>query len=385
MRNKPRALVLASVASMIDQFNMDNIDILLHMGCEVDVIANFREPGTISRARASECRKKLQSKGVRVCNIEIPRSIRRVRDIVASYQMIGKICEHRNYDLIHCQSPIGGVIARLAARKTRENGCTVIYTAHGFHFYDGAPMLNWMLFYPIEKYCSKYTDVLVTINEEDYRIARNRFYAKSVARIPGVGVNTELYKPVSDPMSNAKKRREIHVPEDAVMILSVGELNDNKNQQLIIRTIGQMHDERIHYVIAGVGDGKEELERLASELHIDANVHLLGYRTDIPDLDNCADIFAFPSKREGLGMASLEALACGTPVVGMNIRGIREYVIPGKTGELFDDNPDSCQKAISDVIGKKNEMQRDCIETAQKFSLCRTKSIMEHIYKEALS
>lgn len=386
VKEKPRALIIASVASMIDQFNMDNINILLEQDYEVDVITNFKEPGNISADRAKNLRDSLLMKGVTVYHVQIPRSLSCVCDIFASYRIVKKLCDERQYDIVHCHSPIGGVIARFAARKIRFSGSKVIYTAHGFHFYDGAPKRNWMIFYPIEKFCSRLTDVLITINEEDYSRAKKKFYASRVIRIPGVGVDTNKFAPFMSTKEKRRKQEEIGIPENAYLILSVGELNDNKNQQLVLRSIAEIGDTRIHYVMAGVGRNRSKLEQLARELGIEANTHFLGYRTDIVELDNCADVFAFASIREGLGMASLEALSCGVPIVGMNTRGIKEYVIDGVTGYLFDNDVNSCKialkKALSLLETDSKKLRTNCRKTAMKFSISTTHKIMETIYLE---
>ncbi|QUO31262.1 sugar transferase [Faecalicatena sp. Marseille-Q4148] len=386
--DKPRALMLASVASMIDQFNMENIRILLRLGYEVDVIANFEKPGNISRKKSIELKKILQNSGIGVYNVEIPRSISCIKDILISYKKIQNICFEKKYDMIHCHSPIGGVLARLAAKKIRGDGCKVIYTAHGFHFYEGGSKKSWMVFYPIEKICSHFTDVLITINEEDYKIAERKFKAGKVVKIPGVGINTEKFKKFMGVNEIIEKRKEIGVSKDAIMILSVGELNTNKNHQLIIRAIAGLDNKKIHYVIVGVGSKRGELEKLAEELEVNNRVHFLGYRKDIVELNNCADLFAFPSIREGLGMASLEALSCEVPVVGMNTRGIKEYVIEGVTGYLFENDVNDCKRAIvlaikmlknKDLVGKK------CREISLKYSIDKTNGIMLEVYRKIIN
>lgn len=384
MKNNQRALILASVASMIDQFNRENIHILLELGYEVDVVTNFEEPGNISRKKNVELKDELKNMGVTFFHVEIPRSLSKINDIIMSYKKVKKICIERKYDLVHCHSPIGGVIARIAARSIRKEGCKVIYTAHGFHFYDGAPMKNWLLFYPIEKFCARFTDVLITINNEDYERAKENFSAHKVVKIPGVGVDTDKFMPIEDSVRNIQKRNEIGVPENAMMILSVGELNDNKNQQLVIRAISKLNEDRVHYVIVGVGKNRKMLESLSYDLGLEKRIHFLGYRTDIVEINNCADMFAFPSIREGLGMASLEALACGVPVIGMNTRGIKEYVLDGKTGYLFENNVESCKKAIVDglqMINKdRNIVSKKCRAIALDFSSERTNQIMKTEY-----
>ena len=205
-----RALQLASVASMIDQFNISNIEILQSLGYRVDVVADFTNPGTITKERADNLKKRLIAMDVRVFDIPIPRSLN-PKSIQLAYKKVKSLLYKENYNLLHCHSPIGGVIARQAAKGLRKDGLKVIYTAHGFHFYDGAPLKNWLVFYPIEKYYSRYTDVLITINKEDYKRAKEEFYAKKTVYVPGVGVDTEKFK--HDENGRQRIRDELNLSE----------------------------------------------------------------------------------------------------------------------------------------------------------------------------
>ena len=173
---KKKALQLANVASMIDQFNRSNIDILLSLGYAVDVVADFSNPGLISKDKAERLKKHLTELNVRVIDIAVPRTLN-PKNLIRAYREIKQLIAKEQYQLIHCHSPIGGVLCRQAAKKERKKGTFLIYTAHGFHFYDGAPVINWLLYYPIEKYYSHYTDILITINNEDYKRASKKFFA----------------------------------------------------------------------------------------------------------------------------------------------------------------------------------------------------------------
>lgn len=314
-----KALILASVASMIDQFNMQNIQLLLENGYEVDVMCNCKEGNTISDERIQSLIERLADMNVPVIHVPIPRKITDVKGIINSLQQVKKQCEDKKYTLLHCHSPIGSVVARLAAKASRKKfGTKVIYTAHGFHFYKGAPKQNWLIFYPIEKFCSRFTDVLITINKEDYAFAQQHMKAGKVEYIPGIGVDTKKFK-LND-FDKDSKKAELGISVNDIMILSVGELNENKNQEVVVKAIAKLDNkENIHYFIAGKGDKEEYLNDLAKDLNV--NLHLLGYRTDIIELLNTADIFAFPSFREGLSVALMEAMAAGLPCVVSDIRG----------------------------------------------------------------
>ena len=233
-----RALQLASVASMIDQFNIPNIQILQSLGYKVDVVADFTNPGTITKERAENLKQRLSDMHVHVYDIAIPRSIN-PKAIIAAYKKVKELLNKENYSLLHCHSPIGGVIAREAAKEKRKNSLKVIYTAHGFHFYTGAPLGNWLLFYPIEKYLSRYTDILITINKEDYKRAKEKFHARKTVYVPGIGVDIEKFVPRES--GRKRIRLELGLDPQRVMILSVGELNANKNHEAVIRAIQGMN------------------------------------------------------------------------------------------------------------------------------------------------
>ena len=202
------------------------------------------------------------------------------------------------YAFIHCHNPISGIISRLAAKKSNTK---IIYTAHGFHFYKGAPVKNWILFYPIEKLCSLYTDVLITINKEDYKLAKNKFYARKIVYIPGIGIDISKFQNVQ--INKDELKKELGLPKEGFILLSVGELNKNKNHSVVIKALSELGRKDIHYIIAGVGSLKNELEKLAIEKNIEDQVHFLGYRTDIDKIYQIADVFVFPSYREGLSVA----------------------------------------------------------------------------------
>jgi glycosyltransferase EpsD len=235
------------------------------------------------------------------------------------------------FSVIHCHTPVGGVVGRLAARKARKKGTRVIYTAHGFHFYKGAPIKNWLLYYPVERICSHLTDILITINKEDFALAQKKMKAKCVEYVPGVGVDLEKFSKLT--FDKAAKRRELGIPEDAVLLLSVGELNENKNHETVIRAIADMD---VYYIIAGKGDLQKHLQNVIDMLGARDRVKLLGYRCDVDELYKVADIFAFPSFREGLPVSVMEAMAAGVPVVASRIRGNVDLIQDGINGFLCD-------------------------------------------------
>lgn len=323
-----KMLMLASVASMIDQFNLPNIQLLQSMGYHVDVACNFQRGNTCPREKVRELRIKLKQMGVNCYQIDFAREVTNIFSNFKAYWQVEYIMRQNQYDFVHCHSPIGGVAGRLAGKK---NKLKVIYTAHGFHFYKGAPMKNWLIYYPIEKLCSYLTDTLITINREDYRLARKKMHPKYVEYVPGVGIDITKFGRTDE--ASEELRKELKIPQKAIWLLSVGELNSNKNHVSVIRAIADMPD--VYYTIAGQGALKGYLENEAKKLGAENRVKLLGFCSYISDLYEAADIFVLPSFREGLSAALLEAMAAAKPIACSNIRGNTD-VIDNSGGCLFE-------------------------------------------------
>lgn len=261
--------------------------------------------------------------GCKVYNISCTRSPFENGNLKAIKELKA-IVKENGYDIVHCHTPIASACTRIACRKARKNGTKVIYTAHGFHFYKGAPKKNWILFYPIEKICAKWTDLLITINKEDFARAKSKLKTKFIEYVPGVGIDVKKF--ANAEADRDAKRGEIGVPADCVLLLSVGELNKNKNQETVIRALAELKDKRIHYALAGRGSNAKYLTELAESLGVSDKVHLIGHRADIPQLCKTADIFVHPSFREGLPVSIMEAMAAGLPIIGSRIRGVSDLL-----------------------------------------------------------
>lgn len=373
-----RVLMYASVASMIQQFNMENIQILLEQGYQVDVACNMEQGSTISIEKIADMKRELERLGVGVIHLPIPRNIAALGQIVQSLRLTKKLINENGYDMVHCHSPIGGMVCRLANRLSKQYKKTkMIYTAHGFHFFKGAPLKNWLLYYPVEWLCSFMTDTLITINQEDYTLAKKRMHAKRIEYIPGVGI--DLKKFGNAVVDKASKRKQLGVPENKILLLSVGELNENKNHETVIRAIADMSN--VYYIIAGKGGLQEYLQGMINELNLETRVKLLGFRKDVGELLKMADVYVMPSFREGLSVALMEAMASGLPCIVSKIRGNTD-LIDENGGKLFDPyDTDDCKKAISrlitenlDTCGKFNEKK------IKQFSSEVVNGHMKHIY-----
>ena len=268
----------------------------------------------------------------------------------------------KDYDIVHCHTPLASMATRFACRKLRKQELKVIYTAHGFHFYKGAPLKNWLIYYPIEKICSRWTDVLITINKEDYQRAQKKLKAKDVKYVPGVGIDVERFAKTT--VDRDKKLSELGVPADAIVILSVGELNKNKNHQVVVKALGKIKNPKIHYLIAGDGDQKDHLEKLAKKLNV--NVHLLGYRRDVAELYKVADLLVHPSFREGLPVALMEAMANGLQIVASEIRGSRDFFSKDKNKLCSPKDATAFSKAIIQAIATSSRADYPMLEQLDK-------------------
>ncbi len=378
--------MIASTASMIDQFNIPNIKLLINLGYKVYVACNFKSGNTCSDKEIENLKNKLISIGVEYIHIDFDRNVYNFIENNKAYKQVKNILSEKHFDLVHCHTPIGSVLARLAARKYRKIGTKVIYTAHGFHFFKGAPMKNWLLYYPVEWLLAWFTDELITINKEDHALAQKYMHAKHVTYIPGVGVDTKKFSRdnFTDEMRQ-DKRRELGIPCEKFILLSVGELQSRKNHIVVINALSELKNPDIVYFIAGIGELHDTYQQLIDKNGMSDNIKLLGYRSDIKELCLAADCFVHPSIREGLGIAPLEAMACGLPLILADINGIKDYAEDGITGCCVDPRSvDEMKNAIVKMYEDK-DFRKKCSENnlkiAKKFDISNTQKIMTEIYK----
>lgn len=247
---------------------------------------------------------------------------------ISVYKQLKAIIDREDYALIHCNTPVGGVLGRLCARAARKKGTKVVYTAHGFHFFDGAPLKNWLLFYPIERLLSRCTDLLITMNGEDDRRARS-FHARKTAMVNGVGVDLSRFEA---PVDRQAVRMSLGIPQDAHVVITVGEHSERKNHETVLRALAELPG--VHVLFCGVGDREASLKAMAQELGMAERAHFLGFRSDVPQLLGASDLFMFPSLQEGLPVSQMEAMAAGLPCVVSDIRGNADLIQPGEGGFL---------------------------------------------------
>ncbi|MBO4470337.1 MAG: glycosyltransferase family 4 protein [Clostridia bacterium] len=369
-------ILITCTDSMMKQFLEPHVRNLAENGYEVEIACSE------VLNRMTEVRQDL-GQLVPVHELHLKRSPLAVSN-ARGYRELKKLIHTGRYDLIWTNEPVMGVATRLAARKARRHGTKVLYMVHGFHFYKGAPLLNWLVFCPVERLMASRADCICTINREDYARAQ-KMHTPRAAYIHGVGIDTGRLQPGDNP---AGLRQELGLPEDAFLVLSVGELNGNKNQQVIIRAVARLKDPAVHYVLCGKGDQRQTLEVLAKELNIAGQVHFLGYRRDIADICRQSDVFALPSRREGLPFAAMEAMYCGLPLVNSGIRGLTDITEDGVSGYVC--GPDDAE-CYAESIRKLKDAPEDRIrmgewnqKTVEAFTIDRTKQEILRLIREIM-
>ena len=368
-----KVLFVATVTRHINAFHIPYLKWFKEQGYEVHVASNGNE-------KIEYCDKHF--------NLPFERFPLKINNIKA-YKELKKIINDNNYEIIHCHTPVGGVLTRLAARKSRKKGTNVIYTAHGFHFYKGAPLLNWLIYYPIEKICARWTDCLITINEEDYNFAKNHFQTKKIEHIHGVGVDTQrLSIEVSEEQKNRIKK-EIGIKKEDIVFSYIAELNKNKNQILLIETIEKLQQKLHNVKLLLIGDGvlQQRYKKIIKEKELEKKIFVLGRRDNINELLSITDIYLASSIREGLGLNIIEAMYKKVLVIAYNNRGHREIVIDNQTGILLKKNKsDEMAEKITNLIEvseeEKEKIRNSAKQNVKKYLLQNVIKEMERIYME---
>lgn len=323
-----KALIVTRVSGFVPQFEMNNVKILQEMGYEIHYAANY---DVVVYGKDNS---RLMNTGIKRHHIPFGRSPFS-RDVFRCYQMLKQLMLQQEFDLIHCHMPMTGVLTRKAAEKVRRmtgRKVPVLYTAHGFHFFKGAPVGNWM-YYFAEKYYARYTDRLILINQEDFESASKFKVRGKVEYIPGIGM-----KPLPELTENFDLREKYNIPADDKVVVSVGELTPRKNHEVMIKAMDQFRPQPLTYIICGTGPLEAELQKMVAEMHLQKKVIFAGYCEAVSDVLRQADFFAFPSKQEGLPVAMMEAMQAGLPVIGLDIRGNRDLICDGEGGFLFSED-----------------------------------------------
>ena len=369
-----KVLLTATVQSHICQFHKPLVEVLHAHGCEVHVAArnNLAEKNGLKLDFVEK-----------VFDIPFSRSPKS-KDNLKAEKMLKQIINEGNYDVIHCNTPMGGIVTRIAAKQARKSGARLIYTAHGFHFYEGSPKKNWMIYYPVEKYFSRKTDTLITITHEDYRLAKKNFHCQ-VEHIHGVGVDEKRYFPVSKE-EKLRLRKEMGFGEDQKLLLCVGELLPNKNQKMAIyamQRIVKQYPDAILF-IAGNGPEKENLEHEIKQCGLENNVIMLGYCTHLQDYQHIIDVLVACSYREGLPLNIVESMLSGNPVVASINRGHKELIKNGENGYLVNrDDADTMADRVLELLAdskRAEQFGKNAYDFAIGYCFTSVKKELEDIY-----
>jgi glycosyltransferase EpsD len=374
MKSKKKVLFSATVDSHILNFHIPYLKYFKDQGYEVHVATNGTEKIPYCDVKHT---------------VSFERSPFKFNNLKAIRQL-KKIIDIEKFEIIHTHTPMGSVVTRLAARSSRKKtGTIVFYTAHGFHFYTGAPIQNWIIYYPVEKILAHITDVLVTINEEDYMRAQKKLRAKNIIKTNGVGVDLKRFRPVHDQKEKDQLRREYGFHKDDLILICVAELNKNKNQGFLMRAMREVLkiNPKAKLLICGIGDYEERYRKYIIELDLEHSVLLMGYRKDIHKLMRMSDIGVSASIREGFGLSIVEELASGIPVAISKNRGHIEILQEKYLGSFYpydkiDDYISILQKtAINSCNGQSAKRHY----FASKFSIPNVINFMATQYSNALT
>lgn len=367
-----KVLFTATVDSHILHFHIPYLKLFKDNGYEVHVATNGNEE-------------------IPYCDVKhvvsFERSPFKINNLKAIKQL-KKIIDEEKFDIIHCHTPMGSVVTRIAAMKARKNGTRVIYTAHGFHFFKGAPILNWIIFYPVEKLLSYKTDCLITINEEDYNLAKKKFKTKYIELVNGVGVDESKFNFEMSEKEKIELRKSLGFKKDDFVIIQVGELNKNKNQIMTIKAIQKLKEENqeIKLLLVGKGKLKEWYAKKIKEYHLENNVFLLGYRNDIYKLLKISNCLISTSKREGLPVNLIEAMISNIPIIATNCRGNKDLIENGVNGYLISENANLEEIKQKIKIIKMNglKVKNDTKKYEKKFIMGKMKDIYKKNMKKTV-
>ena len=366
-----KALLISNIETKFSNFIVPPAQVLTNLGYEVHAcanISNFKE-------------NKEKYNYIKMHHIDFERNPLNLKNIRA-YKQLLKLMEEEEFDLVHCNTPIGGVLGRICAKKLSIS--KVIYTAHGFHFYKGAPVINNVIYKNVERFLARYTDILVTINKEDYEAAKKFKLRKNgqVYLVHGVGINSSIFQ-IND-FDRLKYRKKFGINLNNIVLIAIGELNKNKNFDIIIKAISLVRDKNIHLLICGTGKEKERLVKLVKKYNLIDNIHFLGFRSDIPQLLLSSDILVQASYREGLPRSIMEAMAVGLPCVVSNIRGNSDLIKDNKGGFLNRvDSPKEFAKSIFVLINNpslRNRMGEFNKQFVKQFDTTNVKNKLLEIY-----
>lgn len=380
--NCPKALIVSALAGFVRSFLMSDVAMLQDMGYEVHCAANAEHAG------ADDVVNFLESRGVIFHQVCFSSSRPASHESVIAFREMRKLAKCGDFKFVHCHTPIAGAICREAFRKQQREGVVLVaYTTHGFYFHKKSGSKSWLLYRTAEDFLSRWSDVMITINREDYGNAL-RMHCPDIRYIPGVGVDIDRFHNLE--IDSDTYRRSLGLSPNDFVILAVGEISARKNQKVIVEALAARPLSGAVFVICGncmtSTETKDEIERLASEGNVD--VRFLGRRNDVAEICKCADVGVLPSTREGLGLAGIEMLASGLPVIGSDVHGIPDYLINDVNGVLCDPSDvnafgEAMRRLYDDPI-LRERLGANGYESVRFFSLDESARCMERIYRDVL-
>ncbi|ATP39035.1 glycosyltransferase family 1 protein [Solibacillus sp. R5-41] len=310
----------------------------------------------------NEDKEKLQQLNVTCVDIPFSRSPLSTQNISA-FQVLKKLFHEERFDLVHVHTPVAALLSRAAFRNVKHG--KIVYTAHGFHFFEGAPKQNWLIYYTAEKLAAKWTDHLITINEEDYTNAQKFLPIEKISYVHGVGVEF-----VSEELTQSEKvemKVKLGLPNNAIVISCVAELNHNKNHQFLLRNWQQLKQENPHIelLLIGTGESEHELQEYVAKEQL-AGIHFLGYRRDVPNLLQISDIVTLLSHREGLPKSIMEAMAASIPCIVTNTRGLRDLIQANENGFVIHHDDDQSLMTAFTKLAQSEQLRKQLGQRAKQ-------------------
>lgn len=310
-----KALLFAPMSSVHERFNIANIQALRELDYEVHLLANFS-----CDEHANEYKEKCIEQGLVIH--DIPFSRHSLKSNLRFIKQIKSLIVDTQFDIVHAHTETGGILLRLSMSANQKT--KYIYTAHGMSFYKGSSIKSQIIYRPIERFICKKMDCNIAINKEEYDCL-SRWKRQAAQFVHGAGF--DMNSIVNAKVDINKKKAELGIPSDRPLILSVGELNANKNHIVILKAIAKMKKEEQPYLlICGEGEKENELSSFANSVSYRDKLFLPGYRYDMPEIFHIADMFVFPSFHEGLSFALMQAMAVGLPVICSDIRGNNDLI-----------------------------------------------------------
>ena len=304
---------------------------------------------------------------------------------VSTYRQLKNLIDKEQYDLIHCHTPMPGVLTRLAARARRKKGAAVLYTAHGFHFFKGAPLKYWLSYFPAEYALSFITDAIITINSEDFTYADKRLHPRKAFMIPGIGIDSGKFRVYSEEEKKAV-RLKYGFKQQQFLLLYIAEFIPRKNHRFILENLPALIRQvpTVQVIFAGRGELMDQMLNLARNLRVEDHVRFMGFMHDLGPLAAIADVGISASRQEGLGLGLAEQMLCGVPVVATEDRGHKELVIHEQTGLMF---PQGDQIAFLEALVRfskepslRQKMGNAARLHAEKFRIEASLDSMRNIY-----